>query len=383
MPKNFTVWYGESDRAARFVIENTLLAKTSPAPQRRRIWPTTKSFVNNPSLIQRMLYLDKPDVVVTLGDPEQPVVGIEFCSEAPTGHDIYQRFARVVAAAELGTPFAYVFPRRKFVARKGGGRWDEYNPLALQALLQVGRFHNVPVLGFLWYEDEQRGKASMGRLLCDDIYTDLPSRNHPEIKALWQFVNMAIEYAQNNEPFSRMVFSPFYGERERIMWQAYSRRRDLQPEWSPLTSREIVRTSQLTRYLRRFGLQTHLKLPPDLSARRETVIYRNEPKTFRGDPYAGALAALDYLECRAGPTKDHRFRNLAVHFSNTSIADLTDKAQRYYTHDCPLQFAKSSGKLDRYYMLHLREGCRYTKQKEIRIFGWFADIIIFKDAVLF
>jgi hypothetical protein len=61
--------------------------------------------------------------------------------------------------------------------------------------------------------------------------------------------------------------------------------------------------------------------------------------------------------------------------------------QRYYQRHCPFQekqaetLRKENGL--RYLTLHLKDGCRYTKKKELRIICSVADVVLFSDGVLF
>ncbi len=383
MPRHprFTVWYGEAKHLAEFVVQHTSLRQFSC--EFRRIGEKGSAFAANPKLIQDILYLDKPDVIVTSGKPEKPIVGLEFSAEAPTGHDCFQRMARVAASLEYGIPFAYVFPRRRWVRRAGKARWDEYNPLVFKTLAQMSRFHGVPALGFLWPADKEHGDAEQGYLVCDKRGYCLPRADDPEIGRVWAFVNLAVEHYLANEPFSQMVFTEYYAEQEARMWEWFHARGGNQRSWSPLTScTTFDDLNQVRREIRKYTGVWIPSFPEHIKARGQTVIYHNSSKTFRSDPYAGALIAVDYLLCRNGPTRQHRFRSLAIHFREASISQVVRKAQRYHERDCPLRAEADAANLSRYYSLHLREGCRYTKQKEIRTICAFADIIIFKDGIL-
>ncbi|RLF80097.1 hypothetical protein DRN44_07850, partial [Thermococci archaeon] len=146
----FKVWYHDNRTFAEYLIETTKLNEHDPEIERIS---TGRDFANNPDMIQKILYLDMPDAIVTYGFPEKPILGIEFCAEAPSGHDIFQRVARVAASASFGTAFAFIFPEKKWVVRTIGGRWDNYNPLVMRALMHISRFHKVPSLSFFWEAD--------------------------------------------------------------------------------------------------------------------------------------------------------------------------------------------------------------------------------------
>ena len=368
------VWYGDDRQAAKFLVAYTAL--TQHEVRMRKIYAGREDFVRNPDAIQRMLYLDRPDVVITTGEPETPILAVEFCAEAPTGHNLTQRMARVAAAAEFQIPFAYVFPERKWVMRRGGGRWDEYNPLPLYAMLQIGRFHQCPVLAFFWEASEDI--VGSGRLCCDRAFPSLPDSERDEMRAFSRLVDLSLAYAQEHRPFSGMAFDPFVMERERWMWERFHARPGTLESQSPLTSTRLVSTAGLARKLRGRGLP--INLPPHVMRRSKTLLYSPRVTTFRSDPYAGNLVAMDYVKCRVGPTVRHRHLNLAIEFAELPFELAREKFQRFHKQACP--FRSSYDQADPYLTLHLRDGCRYTKQKELRIFCFYADLVIFSDAVL-
>ncbi|MEA3401285.1 MAG: hypothetical protein U9R79_08620 [Armatimonadota bacterium] len=380
-PPKFTIWFGEARAAAELVVDHTCLRHYHC--DFAQIQDQTGEFAQNPKLIQDILYLDKPDVIVTAGRPEEPIVGVEFSAEAPSGHDCFQRIPRVAASVEHGVPFAYLFPERKWVERQSGGRWDQYNPLVFRVLLHISRFHGVPALGFLWPGDEQRGNPAQGRLLCAPGGTCLPASDEPRVAQVWQFVDLAVQHYVDNEPFSKMVLTEFYAQHEARMWGWYHERGGDTREWSPLTSCDTISgLNDLRGWVREVAGTWIPRVPDHLHHRDESLIYHAGTTTFRSDPYAGSLIALDYLRCRNGPTRQHRFRNLVLHLPNVSIEEIVGKAQRFYERDCPLHGDAEDANLNRLYSLHLREGCRYTKQKEIRTFCAFADMIVFNDGVV-
>ena len=79
----YTVWYGESKQGAEYVT--TMAGLTSLRPANRQIF-ASRGFPRNPMALQRILDLDEPGMVVTQGEPEKPILAVEFCTEAPRGH---------------------------------------------------------------------------------------------------------------------------------------------------------------------------------------------------------------------------------------------------------------------------------------------------------
>jgi len=376
----FKVWYHDNRTFAEYLIETTKLNEHDPEIERIS---TGRDFANNPDMIQKILYLDMPDAVVTYGFPEKPILGIEFCAEAPSGHDIFQRVARVAASASFGTAFAFIFPEKKWVVRTIGGRWDNYNPLVMRALMHISRFHKVPSLSFFWEADRLTGIEAEGFLRVDENYENMPDRRSEEMKNFTKFVNLTIDYVLQNRDFREMMFDPFILEREAWMWEKYHQRYRSRPNifrWSPLTSCRKIETSELVSLIEEVtGRRPNL--PHYVSEREETIIYEPGTRQFRSDPYSGSLVGIDYLMCRRGETVRHRHRNLAMRFRNVSFAKMQEMFVRYYRDRCP--FNPGQVEIDRYLTLHLKDGCRYTKQKELRIYCYIADLLIFRDAALY
>jgi len=376
----FKLWYHENKSFAEYLIELTELNNYNPEIEKLR---TGKRFAENPEMIKNILYLDIPDVIITYGFPEKPILGVEFCAEAPSGHDVFQRVARVAAAAEFGAPFAFIFPEKKWVIReKMGGRWDLYNPLSMRALINIGRLHKIPILAFFWEADQTYGNKAQGFLQMDEEFENLPDRNTAEIRKFIEFVNKIIYYTNKNLPFSEMVYDPFVSEREAWMWRKYCSRFERKPDlfrWSPLTSCRLLKTEQLIDIINE-KIGRAVDLPQYILSRDECIVYEPRTKQFRADPYAGSLIGIDYLVCRTGQTIRHRYRNLIMHFKEIEYESMKEKYLRYYFRSCP--FNPKYDKIDRFLTLHLRDGCRYTKQKELRIYCYIADLLMFADAVL-
>jgi len=376
----FKVWYHDNRTFAEYLIETTKLNEHDPEIERIS---TGRDFADNPDMIQKILYLDMPDAVVTYGFPEKPILGIEFCAEAPSGHDIFQRVARVAASASFGTAFAFIFPEKKWIVRTTGGRWDNYNPLVMRALMHISRFHKVPSLSFFWEADRLTGIEAEGFLRVDENYENMPDRRSEEMKNFTKFVNLTIDYVLQNRDFREMMFDPFILEREAWMWEKYHQRYRSRPNmfrWSPLTSCRKIQTSELISLIEEVtGKRPNL--PHYVSEREETIIYEPGTRQFRSDPYSGSLVGIDYLMCRCGETVRHRHRNLAMRFRNVSFAKMQEMFVRYYRDRCP--FNPGQVEIDRYLTLHLKDGCRYTKQKELRIYCYIADLLIFRDAALY
>ena len=69
----------------------------------------------NPPLIEQLIEYDRPDIILVIDGKVK--LALEKTEEVPTGHNVGQRFARIVKSAELQIPFIYFCP---FVAMKHG-----------------------------------------------------------------------------------------------------------------------------------------------------------------------------------------------------------------------------------------------------------------------
>ena len=376
----FTVWYHDNESFAEYLVASTKLRNHKTKIRKISLG---KSFAKNPDTIQKILYLDNPDAIVTYGFPEKPVLGIEFCAEAPSGHDIFQRVARVAASASLGTAFAFIFPEKKWVVREAGGRWDEFNPMVMRAMMNISRFHRIPAMAFFWESSKLSGDATEGFLLIDKKHSNMPDLNSDEMKKFVHFVNLTIDYTLENRHFEEMMFDPFIIDREAWTWEKINSRCDKNPnmfKWSPLTSCKKIATQDLVNLIQKVT-KVKPNLPDYVVERSETMVYQPETNIFRSDPYTGSLVGIDYMVCRNGETVRHRHRNLVMYFPNLKFKDMRKMFIRYYKEECP--FNPKNKETDSYLTLHLRDGCRYTKQKELRIYCYVADALVFRDAALY
>lgn len=122
--------------------------------------------------------------------------------------------------------------------------------------------------------------------------------------------------------------------------------------------------------------------------------------SFRGDPYPGALSALDYLLCREGKSYEDRRANLILCFGSVvkdgDNIDVQTNKDRCSIDDFIAAVHRSCNKnlltIDKYsdlkpsdigrYYMQVRYGSTYSKVKHIRVYAYFADAIIFSDGAL-
>lgn len=387
--------------AAKWFTQNTDLKDESPTVSLLAESDASKpeTFHRMPDHIKKILYLDAPDLILEFD--EEPLLAVEISREAGTGHNAFQRFARIAAATENGVPVAYIYPEAVWISRREGERWDQINPLIFEAMERLMQIFSVPAL--LYYFPSQYRVAS-GRptvpkgLLSDPSFHGLPESKDNEMQKFFSFVNELVQICKTKGPRSArsslLTWSRLTIERRNWMQGEYHSKVGCTREWSPLTACLELPTRVVEDYLGRFAGGANPSLP---GARDKTVVYQ-VGAAFRGDPYTGALAAVDYLKCRLGQTYEDRDKNLVIAWGrvkwdgstiqvqgNPKIEDFINKVNNVTRGNrCLLgkRYEQLRGlQIPRYYM-QTRYGCTFTKSKEIRIYCYFADAILFRDGAL-
>lgn len=246
---------------------------------------------SNPKIIDELVQYDRPDIILTVDG--NPKLVLEKTREVPTGHNVGQRFARLVRAAELVVPVIAFFP---FDARKHGDYTSvcNLNIRLLKAFEQMRLLHGVPVLAVNWPVDEHH------ELIGDGSEDEGPKR----------LVHGFLSSDCDNE------CKPFV-EQERQMAEEYDRRlRNFKGYDKPPASVTVVPTDKA---LATFGVPVEPEARKALLARAETLTYMmamTPEKCRREDPYTGTQFIYDYIWCRKGARVEQKHRNLVLHFPN-------------------------------------------------------------------
>ena len=166
---------------------------------------------------------------------------------------------------------------------------------------------------------------------------------------------------------------------------------------SPLTATIKIPTEYLLNHLSQYESEDY-HVGELLRSREETVVYVVNAH-FRGDPYPGALAAIDYLVCREGKSFEERKYNLVLAWGNCKKDDdlktLVLTGPKGDVNDFIAAVQKSElrnllGKsysdiknfeIPRYYM-QVRYGSSFTKVKHIRVYSYLADAVLFPNGSL-
>ena len=404
----YRIWYS-TEPFADFIINNTELRNKTFV--KKKMYESdaknAKNFHTMPDHIKKILYLDAPDLIVEID--HEPIFSIEVSTEAGTGHNAFQRFARLAASVENNVPAFYIYPEAAIITREGSlPKWDRINPLVFKALDDVMSIYKIPALLYYYPSDFRThpDASTSPNLLTKGILFDTnrnfagsPLGSDNEMLSMFKAINEIISIFERNgiiKVRDKLLSNRTIINRRTFMNNEYAKKGG-NLEMSPLSATIKVKTEYLLNYLSQFENHNY-SIGELLRSRTETIIYKVNA-SFRGDPYPGALAAIDYLLCREGKSFEERKYNLVLVWSDV---ELDDKAKT-------LVLNGSKGKIDdfikavqasenknilsknydqienheipRYYM-QVRYGSTYSKVKHIRVFSYFADAILFPDGSL-
>lgn len=368
-----------------------------------------RDFHKMPDHIKKILYLDAPDLIVELDN--EPILAVEISSEAGTGHNSFQRFARIAAAVENQVPMFYIYPEATIVSRPSNNsvRWDSINKLVILALEKCMTLFGVPAMLYYFPSDYQMYSSNPRKaphllkkgLVCDSNnlkFGDMPEHTNHEINDMLQSINqylssinkVGLYKARSSFIQTQLIQKQYTSMKSRF----YGKKIDIS-SMSPLSTTVEIDTQVLINYLSVFNSNNYT-VGGLLSTRRTTVIYKINAK-FRGDPYPGCLSAIDYLLCRIGKTYEDREKNLVLLWGDFTVQDgsilftkkpcsINDFVQKVRNSESKNLLKcnyneLSNDQIPRYYM-QVRYGSTYTKVKEIRVFSYFADAILFHDGSL-
>lgn len=404
----FRIWYS-TEPFADFVIANTELKNKTFV--KKKMYESdannAKNFHTMPDHIKKILYLDAPDLIVEID--HEPIFSVEVSTEAGTGHNAFQRFARLAASVENNVPAFYIYPEAAIITRQSSPpKWDKINPLVFKALDDVMSIYGIPALLYYYPSDFRTHPDASTSLnqLSKGILHD-PNRNYSG-SPLGSDAEMTDMFNAMNEIISVFEKHGIVKGREKLLSNrtVIARRAFMNKEYtnkggnlnmSPLSATIKVSTDELLKYLSKYETKNY-KIGELLRSRKETIIYKVDA-SFRGDPYPGALAAIDYLLCREGKSFEERKYNLVLCWSNVLVNKKLKTIELKGTKgkiDDFIKAVKASenknilskcyneikpDEIPRYYM-QVRYGSTYSKVKHIRVFSYFADAILFPDGAL-
>lgn len=410
----YRVWYSTESFADYIINHTNLIHKT---PVKRYMFESDaakpRNFHSMPDHIRKILYLDAPDLIVERDN--EPIFSIEITTEAGTGHNAFQRFSRIAASVENGVPAFYIYPEGVIVSRQHvAPKWDTINPLIFKALQEIMNIYDIPALLYYYPSDitEFRSRAAEAPHLLTkglrhdpDIttYSGCPDSDDQQMQAMFSAINKIINAVETQGVIdgrnSLLRNLDFRQQRDFMCHEFFVKANGKSTkEMSPLSASQTIPTHYLLNYLSQYE-DAEYRIGDLLRQRDNSILYQVNAH-FRGDPYPGALAAIDYLSCRNGKTYEDRQNNLVLVFGKVEIDHATrsiriineksSSIEDFFTSVKNTEFhnllTQDYSELRNYeiprYFMQVRYGSTYSKAKHIRVFSYFADAILFPDGSL-
>lgn len=376
------IWHARSKSSAAWLAQGLGLP-THLAPEIPN--PGSAEFLNLPEQFKKILRLDKPDLIVTIpkGGIDIPVVSLELTKTTPQSQHAKQRVSRIVAAAETGIPAIYIIPAKK----KSKGSIYSLGPDLYWGFEKIRHINKVPVFIYEWPDQN-------GILSVDRSFPGEPPILASSMQNAFNVINNLIALKRAGQHISTAFHDPFISAQVAIQ---QNRAATANVQVANYTTLDLVKTADLAPYL-----QTHTAIPPAtikatvqrlpnrIRARDETLFFKPAGRLFEhgNDPYSGMLSFFDYSFCRFGPGVEERNRNLVYMPVNPDIKNIQDEFSSdgyhaFWKDKCPFKTpAIPSIKQQFDVSHHLQYGCVFTKNKPMRILGYFSDLIVFNDSVL-
>jgi len=265
---------------------------------------------SNPQIIDQLVEYDRPDIIL-LDCEGTPVLVLEKTREVPTGHNVGQRVARLIRAAEFGLPTFFFLP---FDARKHGKHTSmcTINVRLIKALLRAGEVHQCPVLPVNWPCDEN------GELII----------NGAENLEISRLVEATLD------SYNGLSTNVLNAHTARMEIELENRKSAYPPYGELPKSAQILNTQK---FIDSVGL-LHDPNAFHLLSRLESLVYKIEmtpDKCKRQDPYTGMQFIYDYGWLRDGPTPKDRHTNLILHVPMVDLETwVLSNPEDYNTKSC-------------------------------------------------
>jgi len=286
-------------------------------------FPSNNEIVKFPIQFQNALSMDRPDII--LCQNFIPILVVERTVEVPSGHNVGQRFARMVAAAKHQIPSIYKAP---YAARKHGGETEgpRYINLRLKyAFEKMSKQHNdISITMLNWPVDndyeiirDHRKDVDIKEYLNEffkvyNNYNLIAVSNHINKSALTVRINLELDQFIDSKV-----------------------KRPSQYDAPPPSVRIISATE--------FCLETNIT-----NQVRPVVVYKIGMKKIRSDPYTGCAYLYAVLYCNGISRPD---KDMCLHMEHISFKS----------------WKELSGNNNR---------------KDIRLYKAIADFLYLKDAIL-
>jgi len=254
-------------------------------------FPSAKQLIKYHPKLRNALALDRPDII--LCDGGLPILVVERTVEVPSGHNVGQRFARLVAAAQHRIPVVYFGP---YKAYKHGGatQGPRYMNLRLfYALNNMRDIYQSPVTTINWIVDDD----------CEII------RDASKDVRMKEYLSLFFRLYKGGsfETLRREIINSDFEQQQHDERETFVRADIRNPRQydGPPNSVAILNHED--------ALATYPALDNCNLLERESVVYNVGMRYVRSDPFTGMSLLYIYLYC--GGLEDKQ-RNLVLHFAN-------------------------------------------------------------------
>jgi hypothetical protein len=256
--------------------------------------------------IEHVLQYDRPDII--LKDNGNVIFVLERTVEVPSGHNVGQRFGRLVAAAKERIPVVYFGP---YMAYKHGGATagPRYMNLRLfYSLKNVANYFNTAVTTINWPVDQY----------CEVLKT--PQKDN----RLIEYLELFMDYynTHGSVGLTEYIKNSVFQEEQYNEQEVFAANEVQNPEQydNPPDSVEIMPISQFERQ--------YSVLPYRDNNIRLIELYHIGMNYIRSDPYAGMAALYHYLYCGNDVVQILHFPN--IQFNEWCKLRKTTKTYRMY-----------------------------------------------------
>lgn len=361
------------------LIKNNVTYKKMPSRN------DTSDYADLPAYVSDILYLDKPDLIISAvhDGHEKPLLSIEFASCTPQYQHSLQRYSRMLASVTAGCPSVLIIPDKKR-ANSGDSVYKRSAAIEYGAVKLMDIF-KTPCFILDWPSDDK------GFLINEDG-TQYPKIDSEGISYLINFIDACINSREDiNYIDSLMQKKIVHSLTDWSRTQAY--RNGVPSISNPAggskassVKLDLISTQDLFNTISRtspFHKALCGKAPLFIKERNESLVfYPTRITEHAGDPYVGMIGYYDIAFTRFGKSTRERHYNLVAYAKDVSIKEVTDVMSKFAKNTCPFQKDLDKNK-SKMYNYHLKYGCKETKSKPVRIYAEIADIVIFKDGVLF
>lgn len=278
--------------------ENFINAKMSRIPQNDE--DQKKAGLNN------ILQYDRPDII--LKENENVILVLERTVEVPSGHNVGQRYGRLVAAAMERIPVIYFGPYKayKHGADTAGPRY--MNLRLFYSLKKLSDHFNTAITTINWPVDEK----------CEVI------KNPKKDEKIKEYVELLLDYYEKHgmTGLTEYIKNSDFQKAQYIEQKEFAEKEVRSPDQYsiPPNSVQLLPLSEFER-------ECDVVLPNNGNI-HNVLLYQVGMKKIRSDPYTGTAALYYYLYCNNEIVQVLHFPNI----SYTTWDKFSQKSQKSKTY---------------------------------------------------